>query len=44
MHGAPDEARGIGAALDALGSRPYGPWVLGVVAAGLVAYGVWGSW
>lgn len=37
----PGEARGVGGALDALRSQPYGPWLLGVVALGLVAYGVY---
>lgn len=36
----PEEARGISGALDSLAAQPYGPWLLGLVAAGLVAYGV----
>lgn len=34
------EAGGVAEALDSLRSQPYGPWLLGVVALGLVAYGV----
>lgn len=37
----PSQARGLEGALDTLTRRPYGPWLLGIVAAGLVAYGVW---
>lgn len=33
------EARGFGGALDALVNRPYGPWLLGAVAVGLICYG-----
>lgn len=36
----PNEARGIGGALNTLVRQPYGPYLLGAVAAGLVAYGV----
>jgi hypothetical protein len=36
----PSEVRGLEGALDALLEQPYGPWLLGVVAAGVVAYGV----
>jgi hypothetical protein len=36
----PTEARGLGGALAALAQQPYGPWLLGVVALGLVAYGL----
>jgi type IV secretory pathway VirB2 component (pilin) len=35
----PEEAGGIGQALRELVEQPYGPWLLGLVAAGLVAYG-----
>lgn len=41
LHRAPGEAGGIGDALNALAARSYGPWLLGVVALGLMAYGVW---
>jgi hypothetical protein len=37
----PSEARGIEGALAALLNRPFGPWLLGAVALGLVAYGVY---
>jgi hypothetical protein len=36
----PDEARGLGGALATLAEQPQGPWLLGIVAAGLVAYGL----
>ena len=36
----PDEARGLGGALDTLARQPFGPYLLGAVALGLVAYGV----
>jgi hypothetical protein len=39
-HADPAEARGLGGVLDALAHQPYGPWLLGAVAAGLMAYGV----
>jgi len=35
------EAKGIGGALRVLQDQPYGPWLLGAVALGLVAYGVY---
>jgi hypothetical protein len=35
----PEEARGLSGALRALEQQPYGPYVLGAVALGLVAYG-----
>ena len=35
------EAGGLGEALRTLQEAPYGPWVLGLVALGLVAYGLW---
>jgi hypothetical protein len=34
------ESRGLGGALDALHGTSYGPWLLGLVALGLVGYGV----
>jgi hypothetical protein len=37
----PNEARGLSGALRALEQQPFGPWLLGVVALGLVAYGVY---
>jgi hypothetical protein len=36
---APSEAQGLGGALQELLRQPFGPWILGVVALGLVAYG-----
>jgi hypothetical protein len=36
----PDTARGLGGALAALAGQPEGPWLLGLVAAGLTAYGL----
>lgn len=35
----PQQAGGIGEALQELAGQPYGPWLLGIVAVGLVAYG-----
>ncbi len=37
----PSETRGLGGALGELASQPYGPWLLGFVAAGLVCYGLY---
>jgi hypothetical protein len=37
----PRQARGLRGALQALAQQPYGPWILGVVALGLMAYGVY---
>jgi Domain of Unknown Function (DUF1206) len=36
----PEEARGLGGALETLARQPFGPYILGAVAVGLVAYGV----
>ena len=36
----PDQARGLGGALQALAMRPFGPYLLGAVALGLIAYGI----
>ncbi len=36
-----DEAEGMGGALRSLETQPYGAWLLGIVAAGLAAYGVY---
>ena len=36
----PDEARGLGGALEALARQPFGPYLLGAVALGFVAYGL----
>ena len=37
----PNQARGLGGALAALAQQPYGPWILAIVAIGLVAYGIY---
>lgn len=34
------EAQGLAAALNTLARQPFGPWLLGIVAIGLIAYGV----
>jgi hypothetical protein len=39
VHAAPGEARGLGGALATLAEQPFGSWLLGVVAVGLIAYG-----
>jgi hypothetical protein len=36
----PDQARGLGGVLASLAQQPFGPWLLGLVALGLVAYGI----
>jgi Domain of Unknown Function (DUF1206) len=36
----PDEARGLGGALETLARQPFGPYILGAIALGLAAYGV----
>jgi hypothetical protein len=40
-HFNPEEAKGLDAVLQALSEWPFGPWALGVVAAGLIAYGMY---
>jgi hypothetical protein len=40
MHTNPDEAQGLDGALATLASQPFGPYLLGLVAAGLAAWGV----
>ena len=40
MQSDPGQARGLGGALATLAASPYGPWLLGVVAVGLIAYGL----
>lgn len=37
----PNQARGLGGALETLAGQPYGPWLLGIVALGLIAYGAY---
>lgn len=39
-HSDASEVRGLDGALQALAQQPYGPWLLGIVALGLVAYGI----
>jgi Domain of Unknown Function (DUF1206) len=41
LHANPNEARSLSGALAALEQQPFGPWILGVVALGLVAYGIY---
>lgn len=41
IHSNASEARGIGAALAALLEQPFGRWLLGFVAFGLIAYSVY---
>jgi hypothetical protein len=36
----PGEARGLGGALETLAQQRYGPWLLGIVSVGLIAYGI----
>lgn len=37
----PSEARGLGGALQTLAQQPFGPWLLGLVALGLIAHGIY---
>lgn len=37
----PSEARGLPGALEALARQPYGPWLLGLVALGLICFGAY---
>jgi hypothetical protein len=37
----PGEARGLDGALRALQQQSYGPWLLGLVALGLIGYGIY---
>lgn len=39
LHSNPNEARGLGGALQTLSRQPFGPYILGTVALGLIAYG-----
>ncbi len=36
----PSQARGLGGVLAALAAQPFGPWLLGLVAVGLLSYGL----
>ena len=40
MHANPQQAKGIGSALDLLAEQSYGPVLLGIVAVGLISYGL----
>lgn len=40
MHANPQQAKGIGSALDLVAEQAYGPLLLGIVAVGLVSYGI----
>jgi hypothetical protein len=42
-HHDPSQAKGIDGVLTALLHQPYGPWLLGVVALGLVAFGIYSA-
>lgn len=37
----PQEAQGLGGALNEIARQPFGPWLLGIMALGLIAYGVY---
>lgn len=37
----PEQAAGIGESLQALLQQPFGPWLLGIVAIGLIVYGIY---
>ncbi|WP_240454084.1 DUF1206 domain-containing protein [Halomonas sp. NO4] len=37
----PSQAQGLGGALSVLAGQPFGPWLLGTVALGLVGYGAY---
>lgn len=41
LHANASEARGLGGALTALAEQPFGSWLLGIVAFGLIAYSVY---
>ena len=41
LHSNPSEAKGVGGALETLQRQPYGPFILGVIALGLIAYGAY---
>lgn len=42
LHSSARETGGLDQALTTVAQQPYGPWLLGIVAAGLVAYGLYG--
>ncbi len=37
----PDQAEGLGGALNVLAAQPFGPWLLGAIAIGLFSYGLY---
>ena len=37
----PEEAKGLEGVFDTIAQRPFGQWMMGVVAAGLIAYGIY---
>lgn len=37
----PNQAKGLGESLSVLAQQPFGPWILGIVALGLIAYSVY---
>ena len=39
----PSQAQGINGVLAALLQQPYGPWLLGIVALGLIAFGIYSA-
>ena len=39
----PQQAGGVGQALQTLATQPYGPWLLGIVGLGLMAYGLYSA-
>jgi hypothetical protein len=41
LHYDASEAKGLEGVLDTLAQKPYGGWVMGIVAAGLIAYGIY---
>lgn len=41
LHANANEARGLGGALATLAQQPFGPWLLGIVAFGLIAYSIY---
>ncbi len=43
MQANPQQAGGVSKALQALAAQPYGPWLLGFVALGLIAYGLYSA-
>ncbi|MHB8629844.1 MAG: DUF1206 domain-containing protein [Aggregatilineales bacterium] len=42
-HNDPSQAKGIDGVLAALLHQPYGPWLLGIVALGLIAFGIYSA-